>query len=139
MRRRTCKRTCERTTRETSHVTLAAIDAYLRSCLSDQTPPRVSELAWTLKVSRGTLISSFKKLRGTTPAKYFRQQEVQLAKELFQRGWSIERVAKQSGFGTRRTFFRSFRTETGMTPNAYLIEQNVPRQRHHRRDRLNGK
>lgn len=122
--------------RETSHIALPAIEAYLLSCRAARTAPRVSELARRLSVSRGTLISSVKKLRGITPAKYFRQRQVQCAKELIQRGWSIEIVAKRSGFGTTRTFFRTFRTETGTTPDAYRIEQNVPRQRRRVHDRL---
>jgi AraC-like DNA-binding protein len=139
LRRRTGKKASERAPRATAYLSLDAIGAYLRSCLADRTAPRVSELARKLRVSRGTLITFVKKLRGTTPAKYFRQRQIQLAQKLLRRGWSIERVARYAGFGTRRTFFRSFRTETGVTPDAYRIEQNVPRQHHHRRDRLDHK
>ena len=138
LEKRKRKKTSRGAARLAAPITPAAIETYLRSCPADQTAPRVSELARRLNVSRGTLISFVKKLRGTTPAKYFRQRRIRLAKTLLQRGWPLDRVARQSGFGTRRTFFRSFRAETGMTPDAYRTERNVPRQHHPRRDRLLG-
>jgi len=92
-----------------------------------------------LGVSRGTLINAFKKLRGATPAKYLHEQQVAHAKELLKRGWSIERVADEASYGTKRAFFRSFRAVTGTTPNAYRIEQTVSRQADRRRDGVDSK
>ncbi len=117
-------------------ISLEAVDEYLRSCFVRETPPRVSELARALGVSRGSLIKTVKDLRGTTPAKYFRQKQVARAKQLLDRGWSIERVVREAGFGVKRSFFRSFHAETGITPTRYRIEQSVTRQRRRSRDRV---
>ncbi len=117
-------------------ISTAAIEAYLRICFVTRTPPRVSELAQRLGVARGTLVTAVKETRGTTPAKYFRMKQVALAKKLLERGWTIERVAREAGYGTRRAFFRSFHEVTGVTPGAYRLERNVPRRRRPFRDRL---
>ena len=131
--------TMAQTLQRADRVSLAAIDKYLRSCFARAAEPRVSELARRLAVSRGTLISAMKKLSGITPAKYFRQRQVERAQEFLLRGWPIEGAARQAGFGTRRAFFRSFRAQTGMTPNTYRIEQSVPRQPRGRSDGVRAK
>lgn len=109
-------------------ISRAAIDAYVGSSFARKATLRVSELAQELGVARGTLVDTFKQLHRMTPGKYFREQQVRCAKELLRRGWSIERVASHAGYATRRAFCRSFRAQTGMTPTAYQLEQNVPRQ-----------
>jgi AraC-like DNA-binding protein len=107
-------------------VSLGAVRAYLRSCFAGQAAPRVSELAQTLGVSRGTLIHRFKELRGTTPAAYFKAEQLARAKQFLDRGWSIDRAASKAGYATKRTFFRSFHDATGLTPSAFRKrEQNV--------------
>jgi methylphosphotriester-DNA--protein-cysteine methyltransferase len=125
--------------RKADRISVAAINRYVRSCFARATTPRVSELAQKLAVSRGTLISAVKKLTGTTPAKYFRQQQVHRVKGFLRRGWPIELAAREAGYGTRRAFFRSFRTVTGTTPNVYRIEQSVPRQPRGRHDGVRPK
>lgn len=114
-----------RAQRAANRVTLAAVDAYVRSCFAREAVPRVSELARNLGVSRGTLTSAVERLRGVTPSKYLRRQKAVRAEELLKQGVAIERVAREAFYGTRRAFFRSFRAETGMTPAAYRTEQNV--------------
>src|SRR5205809_178167 len=94
--------------------TLSALDDYVRSCLASRVAPRVPELARSLEISRGTLINAVKELRGTTPGKYLRQRQVDRAKEYLQRGWPLERVAHEAGYGSQRAFFRSFRAATGI-------------------------
>jgi AraC-like DNA-binding protein len=116
------------TARGVARVSLGAVRTYLRFCRVYQKAPRVSELARQLGGSRGTLIRAFKEQLGTTPARCLRQDQIARAKDFLRRGWSIERVAREACYGTRRAFFRSFRAETGMTPEAYRIEQNVTRQ-----------
>lgn len=61
-----------------------------------------------------------------TPVKYFQQRRVERAKDLLRRGWSIDQVFRDAGYGTRRAFHRSFRFVTGTTPAAYRAEQDVP-------------
>jgi AraC-like DNA-binding protein len=125
--------------RGAARISLAEVRAYLRSCEVERIAPRVSELATTLGVSRGTLIRAFKGIQGTTPSKYLHERQVARAKEFLNRGWSIERAAREAGYGTRRAFFRSFRTVTGTTPNVYRIGQSVPRQPHGRHDGVRPK
>jgi AraC-like DNA-binding protein len=48
------------------------------------------------------------------------------AKQLLDRGWSIDRAARKSGYATKRAFFRSFHDATGSTPEQFRRrEQNV--------------
>jgi AraC-like DNA-binding protein len=114
-----------RFSRGVDRISIGAIDKYLRACLAARTPPRISELAKKLGVSRGTLVHSVSDLVGLVPSEYFRRQQIERAKKLLDRRWSIGSVAVHAGFRTRRTFFRSFRAATGKTPAAYRFEQNV--------------
>jgi AraC-like DNA-binding protein len=113
------------TSRGASRVSIDAVDRYFRSCVLRGRPPHVSELAERLGVSRGTLIQTLKRLQGVTPAQYFREQRLTKAKHFLRRGWPIDRIVRRAGYGTRRTFFRSFRAAAGKTPAAYRSEQNV--------------
>lgn len=113
--------------RGAGRINFAAIDGYLRSCFARESSPRVSELARYLGVSRGTLIHELKQLRGVTPMKYLRQQQLERAKEFLRGDWSIEYVARKAGYGTKRAFYRAFHAETGTTPGVYRIGQSVPR------------
>jgi AraC-like DNA-binding protein len=114
-----------RLSRGTDRISRGAIEKYFRACLAARTPPRISKLAKKLGVSRGTLVYSVTDLVGLVPSEYFRRLQIESAKKLLDRGWSISSVAVHAGFGTRRTFFRSFREATGKTPAAYRFEQNV--------------
>ena len=111
--------------RGAARVSIAAVDRYLRSCLTQHARPRVGELAERLRVSRGTLTESLKRVRGVTPARYFGDQQIAKAKQFLRLGWPTERVVRRLGCGSRRTFSRSFRAATGKTPAAYRSEQNV--------------
>jgi AraC-like DNA-binding protein len=118
-------------------ISIEAIDTYVRSCFSQETSPRVSELAGSLGVSRGTLTKAVRQLRNTTPGTYIKREQLACAKRLLRRGCSIDQTAHLAGYGTVRTFFRSFSDATGMTPIAFrAAEQNVSRRWLTRRDRL---
>lgn len=116
------------TRRAAARVTISAINAYVHSRFAREAVPRVSELARGLGVSRGTLTSAIKRLEGVTPARHLRRRKTACAEELLKQGVTIERVAREACYGTRRAFFRSFQAETGMTPATYRIEQNVTKQ-----------
>jgi AraC-like DNA-binding protein len=112
--------------RGAERVSVAAVHAYVRSCFARRAVPRVSELAETLGVSRGTLIKQVKNLKGTTPGAYFKAAQLTRAKRFLLRGWSIERAARAAGYATKRTFYRSFHEATGTTPAAFRrSERNV--------------
>ena len=126
----------EHSIRGAGRISSAAIDSYLEACLAAETPPRVSELARDLHVSRGTLVSAFKALERITPAKYFRQRQIASAKALLLGDRSVEWVAHRVGYGTGRAFHRAFHAITGKTPGGYRIEQSVPRRPLRADDRL---
>jgi AraC-like DNA-binding protein len=88
---------------------LEAVDAYVRSCFRRESPPRVSELARTLGLSRRTLMKRFREVQEVTPSAYVKKMQIARAKILLLRGWPTERCAQVAGFGTPRSLFRSFR------------------------------
>ena len=95
----------------------AAVQAYLHACFAHESPPRVSELAQHLGVSRGWLIRQFMLTWGTTPSRYLKDRQLERAMALLRgSGLSGKRVGYQAAFGTRRTFFRSFHVGAGLTP-----------------------
>ena len=108
-------------------ISLVRIDRYVRACLTRRSPPRVSELARYLGVSRGTLTTKIKKLCGTTPGVYLKSKQLAKAKSLLCHHMSINRVAWQAGYGSRRAFFRTFGALMDKTPATYQVEQSVSR------------
>jgi AraC-like DNA-binding protein len=69
-------------------VSAETADRYVRVCLAEGTPPRASDLARVLGVSRGTLTSAFKRHPGTTPSSYLRERQLAYAKAFLLRGWT---------------------------------------------------
>jgi AraC-like DNA-binding protein len=97
-----------------------AIDHYLRRCFSLEETPRVSELAALLGMTRETLSRAFAAEHGLSLSAYLKQQQLSHAEELLESSvLSTTRIAYLSGFGTRRTFYRAFRRDTGMSPDQY--------------------
>jgi len=96
------------------------VDAYLRSCFINQTPPKVYELALLLGLSRFTLGLKFRRERGMTLGAYFKQQQIKRGEKLLRTTrLSIPTIARRAAFNNERTFRRAFRRETGTTPSAY--------------------
>jgi AraC-like DNA-binding protein len=138
--RRDMRKTGRRTPQGTARVSIIDVDAYLRSCFAGGTSPQTSELARALGVSRGTLAKEIKRLNGMTPGAYLKQEQLVCARRLLLRGLSIEKAARRAGYGTVRTFFRSFRDATGETPATFRArEQNVSRRPSGKRDSLSGR
>lgn len=107
---------------------LEAIEGYLASCVARESPPRVSELARLLGMTRGKLVETFRLHVGTTPHAYLLKRKIETAKLLLKRTKGpIDKVGYVAGFGTRRTFFRAFRRAVGKTPTAFRRRQNVSR------------
>jgi AraC-like DNA-binding protein len=97
-----------------------AVEEYLDRCFSTEEPPRVSELAALLGISRETLSRDFAGEYGLPLSAYLKQRQVDHAKRLLTRSeLSTTRIAYLCGFGTRRTFYRSFRRATATTPDEY--------------------
>lgn len=97
-----------------------AVDQYLQRCIDTEEPPRVSELAVVLAVSRETLSREFAARYGMLLSAYLKRRQIAYAQTLLARSsLPATRIAILCGFGTERTFYRAFRRATGMSPDAY--------------------
>lgn len=79
-----------------------------------------AELAWTLGISRTTLMTAFKKHTGTTLSEYITRVRVKKAVSILQLGESQESAAAQTGFGNGGGLIRAFKHCYGTTPKKYL-------------------
>ena len=105
---------------------LPAIDEYVGRCFAAEDPPRVSELAELLGMSREALSRTFVHAVGIPLTDYMKGQQVAHAMLLLERTrLTTRRIAYRSGFGTRRTFYRAFRRVTGTSPDHYRRSHNV--------------
>jgi len=97
-----------------------AVDAYLKTCIVDQSPPNVSELARELNVSRFRLTRDFHRANGITLDVYFRRQWMSYAMELLRTtDLPIGMIAEGLGFSDESSLRRTFKHAFGMTPAAY--------------------
>jgi AraC-like DNA-binding protein len=109
-------------------VCLSTVDGYLERCFLSEDPPRVSELASLLGVSRESLSRRFAEAAGISLTEYIKERQLAYAKALLTTSQlTTQRIAYRSGFGTRRTFYRAFRRATGISPAHYRRSHNVSR------------
>lgn len=93
---------------------------YLEACYTVESPPRVSELADRLGLSVGQLSKLFRRLYGGKLSDYFKARQVEYAEQLLRdTSLTVTKVAYKAAFGTRRTFFRTYRRIKGDTPENY--------------------
>ena len=80
----------------------------------------VTELAKSLFLSPYYLSHAFKAWTGYSPKQYIMLSRLSYAKSLLMTtGLSIAEISAKCGFGDVNNFIRSFRKETGQTPNQY--------------------
>jgi len=85
-------------------------EAYVDECFYRETPPRVSELALLLGMSRAHLTVLFARQVRESPSASLKRVQIERSVEVMQTiDHSLTRIAYMCGFGTRRTFFRAFR------------------------------
>jgi len=97
-----------------------AVDHYLRRCFSMEETPRVSELASLLGMTRERLSRDFSAAYGVALSAYLKRRQLAHAERLLETSaLSTTRIGYLAGFGTRRTFYRSFRRERGISPDQY--------------------
>lgn len=97
-----------------------AVDHYLRHCFSCEETPRVSELATLLGLSRERLSRDFCMTYGVSLSAYLKRRQIRHAQRLLEASeLTTTRIGYLCGFGTRRTFYRAFRRDTGLSPDQY--------------------
>ena len=101
------------------HLTRVA-DHYVDDCLRRESPPQVNELAFSLELSRSAFSKLFNRIVGEHASNYLRRRQIECAKRLLaETHLPMNSIGYQCGFGTRTTFFRAFKRDTGTTPVAY--------------------
>ena len=97
-----------------------AVDDYLDRCFASEATPRVSELAAFLGIPRETLSRDFASAYGISLSGYLKRRQLARAQRLLVTSrLSTTRIAYLAGFGTRRTFYRAFRRDMGISPDQY--------------------
>ncbi|HEX8408488.1 MAG TPA: helix-turn-helix transcriptional regulator [Thermoanaerobaculia bacterium] len=97
-----------------------SVDTYLLRCFSQEETPRVSELATHLGMTRERLSREFISMYGAPLSAYLKRRQVRHAQRLLSASHlSTTKIGYLCGFGTRRTFYRAFRRDTGLTPDEY--------------------
>ena len=107
-----------------------SVDQYLRLCFSSEETPRVSELAALLDMTRERLSRDFAIAYGVALSAYLKHRQIRHAQRLLEVSeLTTTRIGYLCGYGTRRTFYRAFRRDTGLSPDQYrrTHARNVPR------------
>ena len=96
------------------------VEQYLDRCFATEEPPRVSELAVVLGISREKLSRAFASAYREPLSAYLKRRQLAHAQTLLSASdLSTTRIAYLCGFGTRRTFYRAFRRGAAMSPDEY--------------------
>jgi transcriptional regulator GlxA family with amidase domain len=100
-----------------SPVTKMTVARYVWRCLLDEEVPRVSELAQMEGLTAEHLSRAFRARYGERISDFMKAMQVRRAQRLLRStDLSTTRIAYICGFGTRRTFFRTYRRVTGHSP-----------------------
>ncbi|HYH05429.1 MAG TPA: helix-turn-helix transcriptional regulator [Thermoanaerobaculia bacterium] len=98
-------------------VSKLAVARYVRQCLRREDVPRVSELAERHGMNAEYLSRAFRDRFGICISDYIKTIQVRVAKRLLRTtALNTTRIAYRCGFGTRRSFFRTYRRIAGTTP-----------------------
>jgi transcriptional regulator GlxA family with amidase domain len=94
-----------------------AVARYVRDCLHREDVPRVSELAALYGLTPEYLSRVFRRNFGVRVSDFIKMLQVRAAQRLLRRtDLNTTRIAYRCGFGTRRTFFRTYRRVAGRSP-----------------------
>ncbi len=75
-------------------------------------------------IGQSWLIKQLKYHLGLSPMKYLNSLRIEKAARLFQEGYDIDSVAKQTGFSDRLYFSKVFKAKIGVSPAAYQKQQS---------------
>jgi AraC-like DNA-binding protein len=79
----------------------------------------LSDTAGKFYISESTISHLCKEKLGVSFYQYVTQRRLIAAKSLIEKGFLLEDVALQSGFGDYSGFYRAFRQAYGITPRQY--------------------
>lgn len=86
----------------------------------------IARLAQECGISQVYLRRLFNQLYGTSPLKYINNRKLELAKELLcSQLYSISDLASLTGYSDECVFSREFKKATGLSPRAFLAEQQT--------------
>jgi transcriptional regulator GlxA family with amidase domain len=98
-------------------VSKLVVARYVRECLRREEVPRVSELAAIHGLTPEYISRSFRNRFGIRISDYIKMIQVRAAQHLLRTtDLNTTRIAYRCGFGTRRSFFRTYRRVAGNTP-----------------------
>lgn len=97
-----------------------AVEIYLQECAERKSAARVSELADFVGVGPQHLNVVFRRVFGITPGEMLRTRRLEHAAQLLRATvLTVSDIAVMTGFGTDRTFFRTFTRAHRATPDEY--------------------
>ena len=98
-------------------LTKLEVARYVRECLTREDVPRVSELAVMHGMTPEYVSRSFRERFGVRISDYMKNIQVRAAQRLLRNtDLNTTRIAYRCGFGTRRSFFRTYRRVAGSSP-----------------------
>lgn len=98
-------------------VSKLVVARYVRECLRREDVPRVSELASIHGLTPEYISRSFRDRFGIRVSDYIKVMQVRAAQHLLRTtDLNTTRIAYRCGFGTRRSFFRTYRRLAGKPP-----------------------
>ena len=74
-------------------------------------------------ISKFHFIRLFRKYYGRTPNQYLQQVRIEKAKNLLQKGNSMDEVCNAIGFASKTSFIALFKKKTGKTPMVFQNQQ----------------
>jgi transcriptional regulator GlxA family with amidase domain len=93
---------------------------YVRDCLRREDVPRVSELASLHGLTPEYVSRSFRDRFGVRISEFMKAIQVRAAQRLLRdTDLNTTRIAYRCGFGTRRSFFRTYRRVAGGSPSEH--------------------
>jgi len=96
------------------------VHRYFAQCFTCEEAPRVHELADCLGISTRTLRRRTEEYCGVPPGVLLRAFRRRHARSLMRRtNLTTTSIAYCAGYGSRRTLYRAFRRETGLSPRQH--------------------
>ena len=87
---------------------------------------KVSDIADAFHLHRNDISACINSQMGCTFAQYINRYRIEYAKELMRRqpDKKISSIWMESGFGSEQSFFRTFRSATGLSPKEWILQIN---------------